>query len=75
MKSQSPQGGAIVCVSSISALVGGEYQWYALIALFNLSIYATGTYYFHHLKSQSLYPNQSGPSLADAKLCGRSWEV
>ena len=27
MKSQEPQGGAIVAISSISALVGGELQW------------------------------------------------
>ena len=28
MKQQIPQGGAIVAVSSISALVGGRLQWY-----------------------------------------------
>jgi L-rhamnose 1-dehydrogenase len=27
MKSQSPQGGSIIGISSISALVGGEFQW------------------------------------------------
>ena len=26
MKSQTPQGGSIIGISSISALVGGEYQ-------------------------------------------------
>jgi L-rhamnose 1-dehydrogenase len=30
MKNQSPQGGSIVGISSISALVGGEYQWYVV---------------------------------------------
>lgn len=28
MKNQSPQGGSIIGISSISALVGGEFQWY-----------------------------------------------
>ncbi|KZT02657.1 NAD(P)-binding protein [Laetiporus sulphureus 93-53] len=28
MKSQTPQGGSIIGVSSISALVGGEFQWH-----------------------------------------------
>lgn len=27
MKNQVPQGGSIIGISSISALVGGEYQW------------------------------------------------
>lgn len=31
MKSQTPQGGSIIGVSSISALVGGELQWYVVI--------------------------------------------
>ena len=30
MKSQTPQGGSIVSISSISALVGGEMQWLAI---------------------------------------------
>ena len=30
MKSQIPQGGSIVSISSISALVGGEMQWFAI---------------------------------------------
>jgi L-rhamnose 1-dehydrogenase len=30
MKNQSPQGGSIIGISSISALVGGEYQWYVV---------------------------------------------
>lgn len=31
MKSQQPQGGAIIAVSSISAFVGGEFQWSVFI--------------------------------------------
>lgn len=30
MKNQTPQGGAIVAISSISAFFGGEFQWYLL---------------------------------------------
>lgn len=30
MKNQLPQGGSIIGLSSISALVGGEYQWFVL---------------------------------------------
>lgn len=30
MKTQSPQGGSIIGISSISALVGGELQWSVL---------------------------------------------
>ena len=29
MKSQFPQGGSIIGLASISALVGGEFQWFA----------------------------------------------
>ena len=29
MKVQEPQGGSVVAISSISALVGGELQWYS----------------------------------------------
>lgn len=29
MKSQVPQGGSIIGLASISALVGGEFQWFA----------------------------------------------
>jgi L-rhamnose 1-dehydrogenase len=31
MKVQTPQGGSIIGISSISALVGGEMQWYELL--------------------------------------------
>lgn len=33
MKQQTPKGGAIVAVSSISALVGGGLQWYVIAVL------------------------------------------
>lgn len=50
MKNQAPQGGAIICVSSISALVGGEFQCHytptkaALLSLMQSCAVALGKY-------------------------------